>query len=82
MVVYTVKLGIVGLSSAALVEKGRLHVEKLTGNPDYNLPAGFLTSLSDACDALEKANVQVRDNGGKSDHLLRRERVHAEAGHP
>jgi len=75
MVVYTVKLGIAGLSSAALVEKGRLHVEKLTGNPDYTLPAGFLPSLSAACDALEEANVQVRENGGKSDHLLRRERV-------
>jgi hypothetical protein len=75
MVVYTVKLGVVGLSSSALVEKGRLHVEKLTGNPDYTLPAGFLPSLTDACDALEAANVQVMENGGKSDHLLRRQRV-------
>lgn len=75
MVVYTVKLGVAGLSSSALVEKGRMHVEKLSGNPDYTLPAGFLTSLSDACDALEAANVQVMENGGKSDHLVRRERV-------
>ncbi len=70
---YTVKLGLNGLTYADQVEKGRMHVEKLTGNQAFTLPAGLLPLLSKACDALEKANLQVIDNGGKSDHLVRRQ---------
>ncbi len=75
MVNITVKLGYSRLTPAALVEKGRNHVEKLTGNASFTLPAGFLTSLTDACDALEAANFQVLSNGGRTDTLLRNERV-------
>ena len=71
----TVKLGYSNLTPAALVEKGRNHVEKLTGNVAFTLPLGFLTDLGKACDALEAANFQVLSNGGRTDTLLRTERV-------
>jgi hypothetical protein len=71
----TVKLGYSRLTPAALVEKGRNHVEKLTGNASFTLPVGFLPSLTAACDALEAANFQVLSNGGRTDTLLRKERV-------
>ncbi len=71
----TVKLGYSNLTPAALVEKGRNHVEKLTGNASFTLPAGFLLSFTAACDALEAANFQVLSNGGRTDTLLCKERV-------
>lgn len=71
----TVKLGYSNLTPAALVEKGRNHVSKLTGNTNFTLPAGFLLSITAACDALEAANFQVLSNGGRTDTLLCKERV-------
>ncbi len=70
----TVKLGYTNLTPAALVEKGRNHVEKLTGNVNFTLPVSFLPALSAACDGLEAANFLVLSNGGRSDTLLRNER--------
>lgn len=71
----TVKLGYTKLTPAALVEKGRNHVVKFTGNASFTLPVGFLPTLTAACDALEAANFQVLSNGGRTDTLLRSERV-------
>ena len=71
----TVKLGYSKTSPADLVTQGRTHEEKLTGNPNYTLPPALLTALKNASDALEAANIKVNDNGGKTDHLLRNERV-------
>ena len=73
--VYVVKLGLNGLTPTALVEKGRNLVEKCTGNANLTLPATFLTDLGAACDALEQANLAVRDNGGRQDHVTRDARV-------
>lgn len=73
--VYIVKLGLIGLTPTALVEKGRTLVEKCTGNTDLTLPANFLTDLGAACTALEQANIAVRDNGGRADHVTRAARV-------
>lgn len=73
--VYIVKLGLDGLTPTALVEKGRNLVEKCTGNTDLTLPANFLTDLGAACTALEQANIAVRDNGGRQDHVTRAARV-------
>lgn len=67
-------LGFRSLTPAALVEKGRNHIEDCTGNADVTLPAGFLTDFAAACDALESSNMAVSQNGGKTDHLLRNER--------
>lgn len=73
--VFIVKLGLTGLTPTALVEKGRTLVEKCTGNPNLTLPANFLTDLGAACTALEQANIAVRDNGGRADHVARAGRV-------
>lgn len=67
-------LGFRSLTPAALVEKGRNHIEDCTGNAHVTLPAGFLTDFKAACDALESANMAVSQNGGKTDILLRNER--------
>lgn len=67
-------LGLRGLTPAALVEKGRNHIEDCTGNTDVTLPANFLTDFAAACDALEAANMTVSQNGGKTDTLLRNKR--------
>ena len=69
-----IKLGLLGLTSPALVEKGRAHIAKCTGNPDVTLPANFLTDFTAACDALEAASINSQQNGGKVDTLLRMER--------
>ena len=67
-------LGFRSLTPAALVEKGRNHIEDCTGNANVTLPAGFLTDFGAACDALEAANMAVSQNGGKADTLLRNKR--------
>lgn len=69
------KVGLAGLTPTDLVEKGRNHLESCTGNADVTLPPDFLTKLGDACDALELANITVRENGGKQDTLRRDARV-------
>lgn len=71
---YIPKLGLSGLTSTALVEKGRNHVQDCTANANVTLPAGFLTSMTAACDALEAANLAVLNNGGRQDTLVRNER--------
>jgi hypothetical protein len=71
---YIPKLGLSGLTSTALVEKGRNHVQDCMANANVTLPAGFLASLTDACDALEVANLAVLNNGGRLDTLVRNER--------
>ena len=69
------KVGLVSLTPTALVEKGRKHVEACTSNTDVTLPPDFLTAMSDACDALEAANIRVDENGGRQDRLRRAARV-------
>ncbi|MBL7981919.1 MAG: fibronectin type III domain-containing protein [Flavobacteriales bacterium] len=73
--VFIVKLGLEGLTPTALVEKGRNLVKSCTGNTNVTLPVDFLTDLGAACTALEQANIAVRDNGGRQDHLIRDGRV-------
>jgi hypothetical protein len=67
-----VLLGLIGLTSKALVEKGRNCVDMLTGNASFTLPAGFLASISAACDALEQANEEVLFFGGKVNYQAKR----------
>lgn len=69
------KLGLARLTPTDLVEKGRNHINCCTANANITLPATFLQELGDACDALEVANIAVRDNGGKLDTLRRNKRV-------
>jgi len=73
--VYQTKLGLEALTPTALVEKGRTLVDKCTGNANVTLPPTLLTDLGAACDALENANIAVRDNGGRQDTLIRDARV-------
>ncbi len=68
----TVKLGLTGISSKALVEKGRNCVDMLTGNPAYTLPANTLTDLTAACNKLEQANEEVLFYGGIVNHQAKR----------
>jgi hypothetical protein len=65
------KAGLTGLTPTALVEKGRNHIERCTRNTNVTLPADFLENLGMACDDLEAANIQVRENGGRKDLLIR-----------
>ena len=69
------KVGLVSLTPTALVEKGRNHKESCTDNDNVTLPTDFLKDLGLACDALEAANIAVRENGGKQDRLIRDARV-------
>lgn len=62
---FFVKLGLAGLTSSALVEKGRNCVTMLTGNPVYPTLAAQLPGITTACDELDEANQQVLFNGGK-----------------
>jgi hypothetical protein len=62
---YLLKMGLTGLTSTALVEKGRNHVAMLTGNIIYAALAPLLVALTAACDALDEANQEVIFNGGK-----------------
>ncbi len=74
MAVYTVKLGIKGLTPASLVEKGRTLETACNANANFTLPITLLPAILAACTALEAANKKVLENGGKSDHLIRRQR--------
>ena len=65
------KVGLGSLTPTALVEKGRNHMESCKTNPDVTLPTDFLAELGLACDALEAANITVRENGGRQDTLRR-----------
>lgn len=67
-------LGLNGLTPAALVEKGRNHIEDCKSNANVTLPANFLTDFGAACDALETANMATSQNGGKLDTLTRNQR--------
>ncbi len=66
------KLGISGLSDTALVNKGRTCHDMCTGNSNFQLPEGFLTSLKDACDALAALEDQVVFYGGRIPHQQKR----------
>ncbi|MCB0768271.1 MAG: fibronectin type III domain-containing protein [Flavobacteriales bacterium] len=68
---FIVKLGLQGLTSAALVEKGRTHIKDCTGNANVTLPANFLADFTQAVDDLEAANIAVFENGGRKDTLAR-----------
>lgn len=68
----TVKLGLTGLTTKALVEKGRNCVDMLTGNPAFTLPANTLTDLTAACNKLEQANEEVLFYGGIVNHQVKR----------
>lgn len=68
----TVILGLFGLTSKALVEKGRNCVDMLTGNASFTLPAGLLTRITDACNVLEQANEEVLFYGGKVNYQAKR----------
>lgn len=72
---YTVKLGLQGLRSVQLVERGRNHVLSMTDNPIYPTPTPALEDITKACDLLEAASIAVEQNGGKLDYLARNERA-------
>jgi hypothetical protein len=62
---YLIKLGLTGLTSSALVEKGRNIVTMLLGNLIYPTLQGELPGLTEACDKLDAANQEMLFNGGK-----------------
>lgn len=62
---FLVKLGLTGLTSSALVEKGRNHVTMLTDNSDYPTLQSELPALTDGCNKLDDANQEMLFNGGK-----------------
>ena len=63
--IFTVRLGFVGTTPTALVEKGRNHVVMLTGNTDFPTPTPTTAVLTAACDALGLANQAFDFNRGK-----------------
>lgn len=54
------------------MEKGRNCVDMLTGNASFTRPAGFLASITAACNALEQANEEVLFFGGKVNYQAKR----------
>ena len=71
---YLLKLGLAGLTSPALVEKGRNNVIMLQGNVTFPTLASLLPPLATACDELEAANLEVVWNGGKAAYTNKREK--------
>nr|MBP6698161.1 fibronectin type III domain-containing protein [Flavobacteriales bacterium] len=69
---FVVKEGLSGLTSKALVEKGRNCVDMLTGNASFTFPAGYLTSITTATNVLEQADQEVLFNGGKVAYQAKR----------
>ncbi len=72
---YIVKLALTGLSPAKLVEKARAIIVALTGNADFATPTPTLAQVTAATDAVEVADADVLNNGGKKDYLTRDQRV-------
>lgn len=68
----SVKQGLVGLTSAALVEKGRNCLTMLITASGFTFPPTFLASIAAACTALEEANEAVLFNGGLVNHKAKR----------
>ena len=62
---FTVKLGLRGLTSPALVEKGRNVHDSILGNAAYPTLQALLPALATACNVLEDANQEMEFNGGK-----------------
>lgn len=69
--IFTVRLGISRITPTALVEKGRNHVTKLTGNAAFPTPTPKLIDLTAACDALDAANQAFDFNRGRVDKEVR-----------
>lgn len=72
---FIVKLALGGLSPAKLVERARAIVAALTGNADFPTPTPTLAAVGAAADAVEAADTDVLNNGGKQDYLTRNLRV-------
>ena len=70
---FLLKLGLSGLTSTALVEKGRNHHTMLLDNPVYPTLQVELPGLEKACDDLDAANQAMMFNGGKIALQARRE---------
>ncbi len=73
--IFTVTLGLTGLTPTQLVERGRNHVASMTGNPAYTTPTPTMAVITAACNALEAADLAVQKNGGKLDYLARNQRA-------
>lgn len=68
---FNVRLGTARITPTALVEKGRNHVTKLTGNAAFPTPTPTLAALTAACDALDTANQAFDFNRGKTEKEAR-----------
>lgn len=65
METFSVKYGLTNITSEALAERGDNHVTMCTGLAWLTLPAGFLASLTSACDELRTLDEEVLFHGGK-----------------
>ncbi len=68
--VFTVKLGITGLTPEELLERADAHIVALTGNATFPTPVPTLVQQQADRDALAAANVAMANNGGKQDRLV------------
>lgn len=73
----TVKLGLTDLSASALLERGRNHVEMLTGNASFPTPTPALATITTACNDLETSITAVLFHGGRVAHEQKRTRERA-----
>ena len=67
----TVRLGTKRLPTSRLVEKGRLHVAKVTNNPNFPDPPPCLAELAAAVEELDKVNQLADFSRGRQDIQLR-----------
>ena len=67
-----VRVGIKRLPAVDLVARGRMHVEKMQGNPVFPGPMPDLAEVTAACDLLETRDRVYQFNRGRGDLLLMR----------
>lgn len=71
-----VKAGLRGLNAAKKLEKGKLVLGALNGNPHFPSPVPSLAELDAACVELREANIAAMDRGRQA--CLRKEQAVAE----
>ncbi|MBL0127368.1 MAG: fibronectin type III domain-containing protein [Flavobacteriales bacterium] len=69
-----VKRALTRLSAEHLIERARAHLAALAGNPRFPIPVPALAVIEVATDALEHAEAEFLNNGGRRDRLARNER--------
>ena len=72
---FFVKLALTGLTASQLIDRANAHVAALTANPVYPTPNPTIITIKAAITALDAAETNVINNGGRQDYLIRNQRM-------